>query len=76
MIETAARHGPEAVWPFYYAGTMGLVQRDGINRLRHAMRYSRQKLTICTSICEAGWFAGSGGIAGRTRGRWRRPTWW
>ena len=34
---------------------MGLVQRDGINRLRHVMRYSRQKLTICTSICEAGW---------------------
>ncbi len=64
MIETAARHGPEAVWPFYYAGTMGLVQRDGINRLRHAMRYSRQKLTICTSICEAGWFAGVGGYRG------------
>jgi len=30
-------HGPETVWPYYYAGTMGLVQRDGINRLRHAM---------------------------------------
>ena len=40
----APRHGPEAVWPYYYAGTMGLVQRDGINRLRHAMRYSRQEL--------------------------------
>ena len=60
----AARHGAEAVWPFYYAGTMGLVQRDGINRLRHAMRYSRQKMTICTSICEAGWFAGVGGYRG------------
>ena len=36
------RHGAEAVWPYYYAGTMGLVQRDGINRLRHVMRYSRQ----------------------------------
>jgi anaerobic selenocysteine-containing dehydrogenase len=60
----AARYGAEAVWPFYYAGTMGLVQRDGINRLRHAMRYSRQKLTICTSICEAGWFAGVGGYRG------------
>jgi anaerobic selenocysteine-containing dehydrogenase len=60
----AARYGAEAVWPFYYAGTMGLVQRDGINRLRHAMKYSRQKLTICTSICEAGWFAGVGGYRG------------
>ncbi len=27
----------------YFAGTMGLVQRDGINRLRHVMQYSRQK---------------------------------
>ena len=34
------RHGRETVWPYFYAGTMGLVQRDGINRLRHAMRYS------------------------------------
>jgi anaerobic selenocysteine-containing dehydrogenase len=58
--EIAARHGTEAVWPFYYAGTMGLVQRDGINRLRHVMRYSRQKLTICTSLPELGWWAGVG----------------
>ena len=64
LTEVAAKHGTEAVWPFYYAGTMGLVQRDGINRLRHAMKYSRQKLTICTSICEAGWFAGVGGYRG------------
>ena len=33
--------GSETIWPYYYAGTMGLVQRDGINRLRHAMKYSR-----------------------------------
>ena len=44
----AQRHGSEAVWPHYYSGTMGLVQRDGIHRLRHAMRYSRQNSTICT----------------------------
>jgi anaerobic selenocysteine-containing dehydrogenase len=56
----AARHGATAVWPFYYAGTMGLVQRDGINRLRHVMRYSRQKLTICTTLAETGWIAGVG----------------
>jgi anaerobic selenocysteine-containing dehydrogenase len=60
----AARHGSEAVWPFYYAGTMGLVQRDGINRLRNVMRYSRQKLTICTSLPEAGWIAGIGASRG------------
>jgi anaerobic selenocysteine-containing dehydrogenase len=56
----AARHGSEAVWPYYYAGTMGLVQRDGINRLRHVMRYSRMKKTICTASAEAGWAAGVG----------------
>ena len=54
----------EAVWPYYYAGTMGLVQRDGINRLRHVMRYSRQKLTICTSLPEVGWMAGVGPVRG------------
>jgi anaerobic selenocysteine-containing dehydrogenase len=55
-----ARYGAEAVWPFYYAGTMGLVQRDGINRLRNVMRYSRQKMTICTALPEVGWLAGVG----------------
>jgi anaerobic selenocysteine-containing dehydrogenase len=48
--DAAATYGAETVWPYYYAGTMGLVQRDGINRLRHAMRYSGQKQTICTSV--------------------------
>ncbi|MGA9865548.1 MAG: molybdopterin oxidoreductase family protein [Acetobacteraceae bacterium] len=61
MTDVAAKHGTEAVWPFYFAGTMGLVQRDGINRLRHAMKYSRQLMTICTSIAESGWLAGVGG---------------
>ncbi len=64
FISTAHRHGLEAVWPYYYSGTMGLVQRDGINRLRHVMRYSRMAKTICTSICEAGWMAGVGRFIG------------
>src|SRR5436190_17711287 len=38
----AQRDGTTAVWPLFYAGTMGLVQRDGIDRLRNVMRYSRQ----------------------------------
>ncbi len=62
--DAADRSGPEAVWPYYYAGTMGLVQRDGINRLRHAMRYSRQGTTICSTICNAGWRAGVGQVTG------------
>ncbi len=60
FTDVAAKHCTEAVWPFYYAGTMGLVQRDGINRLRHVMRYSRQKMTICTPLAELGWAAGVG----------------
>jgi anaerobic selenocysteine-containing dehydrogenase len=64
FTNTAARHGPEAVWPYYYAGTMGLVQRDGINRVRHVMRYSRQSHTICNMVCEVGWMAGVGRFTG------------
>ncbi|PZW50970.1 anaerobic selenocysteine-containing dehydrogenase [Humitalea rosea] len=64
FTEATQKHGSEAVWPYYFAGTMGLVQRDGIHRLRHAMRYSRQTNTICTSISESGWTAGVGRITG------------
>ena len=39
--------GAESVWPYYYAGTMGLVMRDGINRLAHVKKYSRFYSTIC-----------------------------
>jgi anaerobic selenocysteine-containing dehydrogenase len=56
----SARDGPEAVWPYFYAGTMGLVQRDGIERLRHAMGYSGMLSTICVALADAGWFAGVG----------------
>ncbi len=60
FLDAEARHGAEAVWPYYYAGTMGLVQRDGINRLRHAKRYSGQDDTICVRIAHTGWNAGAG----------------
>ncbi|MFL5267492.1 MAG: molybdopterin-dependent oxidoreductase [Stellaceae bacterium] len=68
LTRLAQRHGFETVWPYYYAGTMGLVQRDGINRLRHAMRYSREHLSICSMLSDAGWLAGVGakrGVDGR-----------
>jgi anaerobic selenocysteine-containing dehydrogenase len=60
FADVTAKHGSEAVWPFFFAGTMGLLQRDGINRLRNVMRYSRQKMTICTTLPEIGWHAGVG----------------
>ncbi|MEX0814648.1 MAG: molybdopterin oxidoreductase family protein [Dongiaceae bacterium] len=68
LTRAARRHGPEAVWPYFYAGTMGLVQRDGIERLRHVMRYSRELQTICVALSDAGWLAGVGikrGVDGR-----------
>ena len=71
MAETAEaflaaerRYGPEAVWPYYYAGTMGLVMRDGINRLRHAKKYSGMYDTFCVALSWAGMLAGTGKVAG------------
>ncbi|HEY5634049.1 MAG TPA: molybdopterin oxidoreductase family protein [Burkholderiaceae bacterium] len=62
--DKARRFGTETVWPYFYAGTMGLVQRDGINRLRHAMRYSRWYSTICVTLADNGWIAGTGAKRG------------
>src|ERR1700739_4754543 len=56
--------GSESVWPYYYAGTMGLVMRDGINRLTHVKKYSRFYGTICSTIARIGFTAGTGKIAG------------
>ncbi len=56
--------GAEAIFPYFYAGTMGLVQRDGIERLRYEKRYSRQKSTICVALSDAGWMAGAGVMRG------------
>ncbi len=64
FIRQASRLGLETVWPYYYAGTMGLVQRDGINRLTHAMGYSRYYSTICVTLSDTGWAAGVGAKRG------------
>lgn len=64
MLDAEAKYGPEAVWPYYFAGTMGLVMRDGINRLRHAKRYSEMFQSICTTLAWTGFIAGTGKIAG------------
>ncbi|KGF69204.1 dehydrogenase [Hoeflea sp. BAL378] len=59
-----ARFGPETVWLNYYAGTMGLVQRDGINRLRHAKGYSNQFDSFCTNLAWTGFTMGTGALRG------------
>lgn len=56
--------GAASVWPYYYAGTMGRVMRDGINRLTHAKKYSRFNGTICTNLAWPGFIAGTGRLAG------------
>ena len=58
------QHGSEAVWPYYYAGTMGHLMRDGINRLRHAKKYSGFFSTICVNSAWTGFIAGTGKLAG------------
>ena len=64
FITSDQKYGSESIWPYFYAGTMGLVQRDGINRLRHNMKYSGQHSTICSTITSSGWKAGVGVICG------------
>jgi len=55
-----AQSGAEAIWPFHYAGTMGLVQRDGLDRFRHEYGTSRQHSTYCVALSDAGFKAGTG----------------
>jgi anaerobic selenocysteine-containing dehydrogenase len=64
LLRAEAQHGAESVWPYYYAGTMGLVMRDGIHRLRHAKKYSGFHSTICVNPAYSGFAAGVGRIAG------------
>ena len=56
--------GAQSVWPYYYAGTMGLVMRDGINRLANVKKYSRFYQTICANVARIGFAIGTGKIAG------------
>jgi len=64
FLKATAQFGSEAVWPYHYAGTMGLVQRESIKRLRHSLNYSGMKETFCVTIADAGWNAGVGAKRG------------
>src|SRR6516225_4517347 len=64
FLRAQERHGAQAVWPYYYAGTMGLVMRDGIHRLRHAKKYSGFHSSICVNPAFSGFAAGTGRVAG------------
>jgi len=64
LLQVEQEDGAEAVWPYFYAGTMGLVQRDSIERLRHAKKYSGFFGTICTNLAWTGYVMGTGRLAG------------
>jgi anaerobic selenocysteine-containing dehydrogenase len=59
-----SRPGAEAILPYSYAGTMGLVQRNAGHAFFHRLGASRLERTICTSAKEAGWKAVMGETAG------------
>ncbi|CUX51333.1 MULTISPECIES: molybdopterin-dependent oxidoreductase [Agrobacterium] len=64
FVKAEARHGAEAIWPYFYAGTMGQVQRDSIERLRHARKYSGFFGSICTNMAWTGYVMGTGALRG------------
>jgi len=53
--KTAADHGAEAVLPYSYAGTMGLLQRNAGHAFFHRLGASRLERTICAPAKDAGW---------------------
>jgi anaerobic selenocysteine-containing dehydrogenase len=59
-----AQWGAEAVLPFSYAGTLGLVQYWAGHPLFHALGASRLDRTICISTAYAGWQATLGTVSG------------
>lgn len=62
--DIADRYGPETIWPYHSGGTMGVLQRYGLDRLRNVMGYARQQTTICVTPAESGWLAGVGKLTG------------
>ena len=52
--------GAEAILPYSYAGTMGLVQRNSGHPFFHRLGASRLDRTICSPAKDAGWKAAMG----------------
>ena len=64
FLKVEREFGAESIWPYHYAGTMGLVMRDGIKRLTHVKRYSGFYSTICINTAWPGFIAGTGKLMG------------
>ena len=59
-----AQWGPEALLPFSYGGTLGIVQVSAGHPLFHALGASRLERTICIATAYAGWRATLGVVSG------------
>jgi anaerobic selenocysteine-containing dehydrogenase len=55
--EIIGQYGAEAILPYSYAGTMGLVQRNSGHPFFYRLGASRLDRTICAPAKEAGWKA-------------------
>ncbi|HVF65056.1 MAG TPA: molybdopterin oxidoreductase family protein [Casimicrobiaceae bacterium] len=63
--QIANQHGPEAILPYSYAGTMGLLQYGSMDRrFFHRLGASLLDRTICASAGKAGWSAVIGASVG------------
>ncbi len=56
-----AEFGPEAILPYSYAGTMGIIQRNAGHPFFYRMGASLLERGICSPAKEAGWSAVMGG---------------
>ncbi|HSB43044.1 MAG TPA: molybdopterin oxidoreductase family protein [Methylomirabilota bacterium] len=59
-----AQWGAEAILPYSYGGTLGLVQNRAGHPLFYALGASRLDRTICVSTAYAGWQATLGTVSG------------
>lgn len=60
ITSIAADHGPEAVLPYFYAGHMGLIQRNAGMAFFHKLGASRLLGTICGPAATVGYEASLG----------------
>ena len=57
LKQSAEAHGLESVWFYFYAGTRGWIQRDGIDRLRHVWAIPGNTLRFVKGyLTQVGWW--------------------
>ncbi len=64
LATIARHHGGEAVLPFSYGGTLGLVQRKAGHAFFHRLGATRLKRNICDTAAEEAWLATYGACIG------------